>query len=131
MMIRNGKLPHSLTYYSHRALQTSGQEHNSSIILTVLSILICLLARVASLWRLQLRLCRMQHTSFQSCCRVPPPPSPPLLLSSLDQAAASLSQLCRTRVRSVRSVRRRQLIGVDTVKNQDEREGGREGGGHD
>lgn len=130
MMIRNGKLPHSLTYYSHRALQTSGQEHNSSIILTVLSILICLLARVASLWRLQLRLCRMQHTSFQSCCRVPPP-SPPLLLSSLDQAAASLSQLCRTRVRSVRSVRRRQLIGVDTVKNQDEREGGREGGGHD
>lgn len=78
MMIRNGKLPHSLTYYSHRALQTSGQEHNSSIILTVLSILICLLARVASLWRLQLRLCRMQHTSFQSCCRVPPPP----LLSS-------------------------------------------------
>lgn len=35
MMIRNGKLPHSLTYYSHRALQTSGQEHNSSIILTV------------------------------------------------------------------------------------------------
>lgn len=44
MMIRNGKLPHSLTYYSHRALQTSGQEHNSSIILTVLSVLICLLA---------------------------------------------------------------------------------------
>lgn len=81
MMIRNGKLPHSLTYYSHRALQTSGQEHNSSIILTVLSVLICLLAcllaRVASLWRLQLCLCRMQHTSFQSRCCVPPssPPS--------------------------------------------------------
>lgn len=81
----------------------------------------CLLARFASLWRLQLCVCRMQHTSFQSRCLVPPPLP---LLSSLDQAAASLSQLCRTRVRSVRSVRRRQLIGVDTVKNQDEREGG-------
>lgn len=53
--------------------------------------------------------------------------SPLPLFSSLDQAAASLSQLCRTRVRSARSVRRRQLIGVDTVKNQDEREGGWEG----
>lgn len=50
--------------------------------------------------------------------------SPLPLLSSLDQAAASLSQLCRTRVRSVR---RRQLIGVDRVKNLDEREGGWEG----
>lgn len=126
MMIRNGKLPHSLTYYSHRALQTSGQEHNSSIILTVLSVLICLLACLLackgclSLEAAALSLPNATHIfSIPLLC--------PPLLSSLDQAAASLSQLCRTRVRSVRSVRRRQLIGVDTVKNQDEREGGWEG----
>lgn len=120
MMIRNGKLPHSLTYYSHRALQTSGQEHNSSIILTVLSVLICLLAckGCLSLEAAALSLPNATHI-FSILLSCPP------LLSSLDQAAASLSQLCRTRVRSVRSVRRRQLIGVDTVKNQDEREGGR------
>lgn len=122
MMIRNGKLPHSLTYYSHRALQTSGQEHNSSIILTVLSVLICLLACKGCLSLEAAALCLPNATHIFSI-----PLSCPPLLSSLDQAAASLSQLCRTRVRSVRSVRRRQLIGVDTVKNQDEREGGWEG----
>lgn len=85
MMIRNGKLPHSLTYYSHRALLTSGQEHNSSIILTVLSIFICLLAckGCLSLEAAALSLPNATHI-FSILLSCPPP-------SSLDQAAASLN----------------------------------------
>lgn len=78
MMIRNGKLPHSLTYYSHRALQTSGQEHNSSIILTVLGILICLLAckGCLSLEAAALSLPNATHI-FSILLSCPPLPSSP------------------------------------------------------
>lgn len=78
MMIRNGKLPHSLTYYSHRALQTSGQEHNSSIILTVLSVLICLLACKGCLSLEAAALCLPNATHIFSIPLSCPPP-PPLL----------------------------------------------------